>query len=297
MSSADASSIARDAGAAGDAASEADVGGAATYSGVVVASQYTSDMGSTYSAFTMFSTGSAFALGGCTGGADVAACCACESGIPTPDPFRVIPDAGTVRLATADGMTIATMAPTYSTVDDAGSVSSSLYGTWDLGLWGFGPVSDYAEAMTLPPWNPGDALTVTASGDQVHAFSGTLLTGGRLQGVTPAMDGATVTIDRATPLVVSWTPEGEDEDVGLLLQQTTPDSYVNCFCAVPDSAGSVSVDTSVLAGFVTTEDAGLQAQLAGSIALERLRTTRITSDNATIALVGEVQTSGKVMFR
>jgi hypothetical protein len=246
----------------------------------------------------MFSTHWGLDLGGCTDLADPGACCTCESGIATPDPFAAIPDAGTVRLATQSGMPIATMTPTHSTIDDAGQVSSGYYGTWDLGGWGFGQVGTYAGAMNLPPWNPGDALAVSASGGQVHAFQGALLTGGPLEGVTPAMYGETLTFDRAMPLVVSWTPEGgADEDVLLLLQQITPESIVNCFCAAPDSARSLTLNATLMSRFVATVDGGPSAQLAGSITLDRLRTTRVRSDNATIALVGEVQASAKAIFR
>jgi hypothetical protein len=181
------------------------------------------------------------------------------------------------------------MAPTYPVENEDDTVSLNLYGTTELGRWGFVVKSGYPPAMNLSPWNPGDELTVSASGDQVHAFTGTLHVGGALVGLTPSFFGGSLAIDRTKDLVVSWTPEDAGEDVSLYLTQGLG---LNCFCAVADSAGSLTVDTGVLSQFTPSEDAGLE----GAITVERLRITPVHTDNATIDLVGAVQMTAQASF-
>jgi hypothetical protein len=265
-----------------------------TYHGVVLAAVSWAATGNEFRAFTAFSRVSAFSLGGCSSDTpDAGSCCTCESGISLPGP-DAFPDASTVTLSSAGGATLATLTPTYPVHDDGG-VSSSYYGTMDLGPWGDGPVSTYA-GVASQPWAPGDALSVTATGDQVHAFHGTLQTGALLAGLTPSF-ASTLTVDRSEDFVVSWVPGGGTNDnVVLRIGQMTTGSYVRCFCAVTDSVGSVTVPASVLAGFLGTTDAGSDAQLGASITLERLRVSKATSDNAVIDLVGAVEQTVDAVF-
>jgi hypothetical protein len=167
-------------------------------------------------------------------------------------------------------------------------------GTWDLGdAWATLP-GDYP-FETAGFWDPGEAMHVSATGGAVHAFSGTLQTGALLSGVTPSLPSlsgpVSLVIDRTQPFHIAWDPEGlSDESVVLWLQQFRSDGSLTCWCSVPDTAAELTVDTSVLGQFDVQ-------QLSAVIQLERLITRTVSSDDAIVALVGEVAKNDEIAFQ
>jgi hypothetical protein len=257
-------------------------GSGVIYSGVVLAR--TTQSGTTSSscgAFVDLTSEYPFYLDSCPGLGPSAGSCCCMIGMSTPMPIQP-PDGATVTLTSADGAsTLATLLPSTPTSTTT-TIGLQMYGTWDLGRWGAVVPGCYAPVGSQP-WNPGDALRVSATGNQVHAFSGTLQTGSLLSGVTPSIGSAPLVIDHSQNFEVSWTPEGRENESVLLRLGAAPDV---CYCTVPDSDAKVTVDSSLLSPGGTS-----------TISLERLVISTASSDNATITLIGAVELSGEVTFQ
>ena len=156
--------------------------------------------------------------------------------------------------------------------------------SWDLG--GF-PAGNYGDVSSLP-WKPGDALSVVATGDAVHAFSGALQVPALLSGVTPVLGQAVLIIDRTQDFTVTWNPEGRARESMLLILQQSTHPTTTCYCTAPDAAAALTVDASLLSPF-SAQDC--------QMILERLVASTASSDNATITLIGEVVESAVVMFQ
>jgi hypothetical protein len=117
---------------------------------------------------------------------------------------------------------------------------------------------DYPEVDSAT-WAPGDSLAVSAAGGDVLAFSGTLVTPVAIAGVSPDFTQSSVAIAHDADLHVSWTPESKEGEV----MQLQIDSIENgaghvVLCAVPDSAGSIVVDASLLAPLFPSSSGGIQ---------------------------------------
>lgn len=112
-----------------------------------------------------------------------------------------------------------------------------------------------APAGTIP-WEPGDALTVTATGAEAPAFTLTstfpvlpssfspnLRVFRPLPGQPPPL-----AVPRAQPFMVTWDPIGAPETIYVMFQQWSPpfadERSVDCF--FPGSAGTASVSAAVL---------------------------------------------------
>jgi hypothetical protein len=282
-----------DAAAGADAALDAGAPAAdappASYRGFVVAKvdQDPTPNGSGFQTLADFAADPSIQIA-CTSNMPGAENCCCATGIdlPLPNP----PDADVITVASVDtGRALALLTPGKPTVD-GGVVSSTLQGTSDLGI-GWYPKPGVYPWTPSKPWNPGDLLRVSAPGDTVSAFAGSLRTGALLSGVTPALDGAApLVIDRSQDFTISWPPEGlAGETVLLTVRQISSSAVRACFCSGPDN-GKLTVGASVLGPYTTDQlDAGIQ--------LERLITTTVTSDNAIIDLVGAVAVGGQVQFR
>jgi len=249
-----------------------------SFSGVVVAKIDQSGTTNAYSALAEFVTGAPFGIVSySTNGLGVGSC-GCQEGTATPG-LRA-PDAGTVTLMSVE-TTVATLEP--------GGTGE----TWDLGSAWRVQFGAYW-LVDSQSWNPGDALTVSATGNQVHAFTGTLQTGSLLAGVVPLIGPAPVVVDLTQDFEVSWTPEGRSNEIVLLMLQGLG---LTCYCIVPDSAAHVTVDASIVNAFGNAYYTGYSAPGSGRILLDRLITTSASSDNASIALIGEVAMSGDVTFQ
>jgi hypothetical protein len=148
-------------------------------------------------------------------------------------------------------------------------------------------------------WTPGDALAVSAPGDPsgAPAFAGTLQTVVPLAGLSPAIGGSAqnLVIPLGHDLVVTWTPEGHDgETVDVTLRQITSSSVVSCGCSALDSAGTLTMPSSLLSQhFVPTTS----PQTTATASVLRSIDTPVGTGDAQVHLVGVVQASGPVLLQ
>jgi hypothetical protein len=95
-------------------------------------------------------------------------------------------------------------------------------------------------------WNPGDVLTVSASGAAVPAFSGSITAPQYVSGLNPAITlASSITASAGTPFVVSWTPSTDNGTMQLLLTGNAM-PMVTVACYADESSGSISVPVSLL---------------------------------------------------
>lgn len=240
-----------------------DSGSAAVYSGVVLAMITRYEASTSYVARAVFTAGPRPAVGGCPH-----CCCgSTDHGLPVP---QKPPDAGKIAiLAAAGANTLATLVP--APFEDG---SGMYYGMSDLGWPWFAPLGDYAP-VDVQAWSPGDALRVLATGNEIESFSGVLETRRPLSGVEPPIGLSPVVIDHTRAFEVSWTPEGNGDTTILL---SVPYAGGICYCDARDSAGRLVVDASLLTP--------LSAEKKGTIKLARLTISTVSSNNATVDLVG-----------
>jgi len=247
--------------AAGGASSEA------PYAGVVLA-MVTEGADAGYVARAVFTGGPRPRIGGCS-----RCCCgSTDHGLPSP---RKPPDAGTITLAVGSTSLTALVPEAFE------NGSGTFHGMTDLGWSWFAPLGDYAPTASQP-WSFGDDLEVVAAGNEVAAFSGTLQAGPALSGVTPPIGSATVVVDHTRPFEISWTPDGRGDATVLL---GIPSGTGICYCDAPDETGALVVEPSLL------------SPASGEISLARLSVSNVSSENATIALVGAVVQRGPLEVR
>jgi len=225
-------------------------------------------------------------------GASQACSCAGDGTEILGYPLPQLPDAGTLTVGSPMGAVLATLAPTPEVTN--GSMSSGGYHiVRDIGLSSWdGVVSSYLGAASQP-WRPGDALQISASGDQVSPFFATLQTGVPLAGITPAIaaPGSPLHVSRSADFEISWTPEGAGKDVVLLTLGQIGETL--CSCTAPDAAGSITMSSTLLAQVPTQ---GSTDPAASVIELARVTTSTVTSGNVTVDLVGMVQVTGAAAF-
>ena len=122
--------------------------------------------------------------------------------------------------------------------------SGASIGTYDFGSRGYQVPAD----LTPPPWQPGDSLTVSATGAQIGAFTVS----------APALPPPTMqfpsSIATTEALHVTWQP---DPNADTMTVQVLYASEV-IVCTVRDSDGAVTVDPSLLSTF----HSGLTTELA-----------------------------------
>jgi hypothetical protein len=160
------------------------------------------------------------------------------------------------------------------------------------------PVPAYLTTPALP-WNPGDALFVSATGapNGLASFAGTLQTGGPLIGVAPvlAQSAPPIPVSLAKDFVVTWVPEGKsDESVSLVINQAWPGALGGCTCSAPDADGKLTVPAASLSqAFVPTSS----AQTQGGASLVRSIVRTVAAGNASVDLVGQAVVNGGVSFQ
>ena len=130
----------------------------------------------------------------------------------------------------------------------AGAVTIELGGkllaTLDPLILGMGTEYGHFAQDAPVSFGTGDALTVAGSGSgMVAPFTGTLEVPISLTGMDPVLGTRPITVDRSKAFQFSWTPEGKDGEV-MEFWFTDPSYAISCH--VPDSAGSVVVDASLL---------------------------------------------------
>jgi hypothetical protein len=139
---------------------------------------------------------------------------------------------------------------------------------------------------TNPPtatvsWTPGDTLTVTAVGDAVHRFKGTIQTVAAFAGLSPALTPDTsITVARNADWSVRWTPDtqaGEMVTLDVLVTNSAAAPF-RIFCSTPDSSGAETISAALLMAAQSGDVVG--------ISMSRAVTTTAADDNATVSLVG-----------
>jgi hypothetical protein len=111
---------------------------------------------------------------------------------------------------------------------------------------GFGYGMGYRILMLNPThWNPGDNLSVQGSGADIGPFTATAPAVAMLSVDTP------LSLSRTKSLSLTWSPDNNAQTVVLTIDAYGPSSssskaHGTITCTVPDSAGAVNVDTSLL---------------------------------------------------
>jgi hypothetical protein len=169
------------------------------------------------------------------------------------------------------------------TVTDSGSTIDSL--TYSGGL--------YVPSTTAPVWNPGDSLTVSASGATVDAFTATVKAPGILAGLAPALSfTSAISIPLASNWSIAWTPDtasGENVILSISAITSAEASAGDITCTVPDSAGTVSVPSALLGNFATGEKA--------TVILTRYAGANATDANAVVHVLVNVEAGGSAMLQ
>ena len=221
---------------AGGSSGGADSGvgaGDAPYTGVVDFSEGingTRDIQSFYATF-FEATGEAAPSKVCTGTSSGSCCFALPPPPSTAKEPRVV-EAGT--LTATDGGTSGTLKWLAATGPDAGFTGAYENPTGNLA------------------WKPGDTLQVKAAGGIVDAFVASVVAASSIADLTPTFVGTaslstSISVSRTAAWVLSWTPDKfSKSDDQLLMNQGQSGSIT---CAVPDSAGTVTVPTELLQKF------------------------------------------------
>ena len=211
-------------------------------------------------AFFATPDGGTSSQGGCTG-TKVGSCCytpPSDGGTTGPTPTPVSAGGITIKDGTT---TIGTMSPNGTTYPTLTSGTTS----------------------TLK-WTDGDKLDVSAAGDTVHAFSGSVTTVSLLAGVQPALSFTQPTvISKSQNFTISWT--SGTGAVALTLTQTAAQGVITCESAT--DTGTFTVDKSLLANFTA---------VAGAISLTRSNTADASPDNADVTLSSSTSTSGTTTY-
>jgi hypothetical protein len=149
-------------------------------------------------------------------------------------------------------------------------------------------------AVTNPPttaftWVPGDTLAISAAGDTVAAFSGSVTAVDLFAGVNPTLSEITATnINRSSDFTISWTAKTGSIVVSLSATKglSTPDGSISCTAA--SDTGTMTVPAALLGNFTAND--------GGQISLTRESTDDASNATATITLYAETSSAGKVSF-
>jgi hypothetical protein len=273
--SADNSSPTNDGSAANDGSPPSDAGpdgGQLAYYGIVTAAIVPA-LGNTYSLATSYGAAANYVPPGstCTG-TKAGDCCY----VPPPQPTDAGADAGAPPSPPSAGIV------TIAAASDAGTLATMT------------PTSGTYPPATNPPtasvtWNPGDTLSVSATGDQVHPYGGELATGALFSGVNPPLSN-TMTISRGQNFAIAWTAEGKQAETVTLVVSATSASgaHGTITCVVPDTQAAVTVSSSLFSHFSAGDYASVQ--------LLRTVVSKAAGDNATIYLQGLVSNNGSGTF-
>jgi hypothetical protein len=152
------------------------------------------------------------------------------------------------------------------------------------------PANDEAY-WTRTEWTPGAGLSVTATGDAVDAFQGTLRTAALPSGITPSLGATPVVVDRSQGFGLSWTPGANPDDTVTL--QIQSGCGPSCACTAPVSAGKFALDPTNLAAFDSVTGGACDTTLWLTVT----STSTATCLNATVDLVGQTTMTVPVSFR
>lgn len=127
--------------------------------------------------------------------------------------------------------------------------------------------------VAMPPWQPGDILSVAASGDVVHAFAGSVQVPSTFR-ATPGTGGG-VFVHRCEDFVQTWTPDTHSGETVTLSMVVSPGSpLINCQAS--DEAGQITIPRQLLGS--TPAGASVVTNVI------RSANATVTTDNATVYL-------------
>jgi hypothetical protein len=155
------------------------------------------------------------------------------------------------------------------------------------------PTGTTYTAVSDPPttaltWNAADMLSVSAAGDTVHAFSGSVAAVGLFAGVTPALSVITPTaITRSQDFTITWTAGAGNISLSLSATKnlSTPDGAIVCTAA---DTGTMTVPTALLTQFSTGDK--------GFVILTRTASSDASNDNATITISSSTTDEGSATY-
>lgn len=159
--------------------------------------------------------------------ASVGACCVFP-------PIRPVP---TLPPGTGTGAAnIGTSAGVLALLD---ATSSANIATFDFGSGGYAglPASYYTSR-----WQPGDLLKVSATGDQIGAFTASA------PALSPPVLQLPASIVTTADLRITWQPDPNADTMRIQIIDSNAGSVVVA-CSAPDSDGAVTVDASLFAAF------------------------------------------------
>jgi hypothetical protein len=151
---------------------------------------------------------------------------------------------------------------------------------------GYVPLSS-AETPSLS-WNPGDTLSVSASGGLVDPFQASVVAPPAFAGVSPDLEiTGQIVVRLDQDFTATWTPPAAATGVVTLQLFDPTGFYVEC--SVPDASGSVTAPAATLGNFISGD--------SGYVTLSRLASQPIQVANATITLTAEATDPGLATFQ
>jgi hypothetical protein len=208
--------------------------------------------------------------------------------------FVAIPDGGAAACPQMSGSCCfyppsdagAPPAPTYFpagdiTVDDGKSTLSTMKPAANE------TYSDKSATNAMLVWKPGDTLTVSAAGGQVHTFTGTVKAADEITALNPPLP---LTISTGAPFTVDWNP-GSVAGATMHLTIVAKDGMTNegiLRCSTKDSDGTLTINKTLLANFGMND--------TGSVSLTRQAAASAKCDDSHVALYANIATSGSVKF-
>jgi hypothetical protein len=137
-------------------------------------------------------------------------------------------------------------------------------------------------------WMPGDTLNVSAAGDTVHLFSGSVTAVALFANIAPTMSDITpATVSRSANYTVTWT--AGTGNITLILTATKGTASDGDIVCTGTDSGTMTVDSSLLGNFSAND--------TGTVSLERAIQSNPSDDNATITLTSSTSSSGQVRYQ
>lgn len=154
------------------------------------------------------------------------------------------------------------------------------------------PAGTTYTAVTNPPtaaltWAAGDSIAISAVGDTVHAFSGTVTAAALFAAITPAFSFTATTVPRGADYVLTWTAgTGTVTLIASALKGAASDGTI--ICSATDT-GTMTIPTALLSMFTAAD--------TGDLSLTRTIPADASVDNATITLSSSTSALGLVKYQ
>lgn len=153
---------------------------------------------------------------------------------------------------------------------------------------GYTPISS-AETPTLL-WNPGDTLSVAATGGLVSGFAASITAPPPFTGVSPALTLTDqIVVPLTTDFTVNWTPGPSAAAGGSVTAHIFDPAGTYIDCTALDSAGIVTAPAASFAGILQGDN--------GYVTLYRASSQTLTSAGQTITLSAEATDPGLATFQ